>query len=106
MRARLPLLAMLLCTALSLTACRSSEPHQKVMRVEIAVDGMTCDSCVQGITHEVGRLEGVRSVEVDLESGKAVVVYAEGEIDPAALEQKIEELGYTATPAEPVVAEP
>jgi copper chaperone CopZ len=100
MRARLP--AMLLCAVLSLMACRS-EP--KVMRVEIAVGGMTCDSCVQGITHEVGRLEGVKSVEVDLESGTAVVVYAEGVIDAATLEQKIEALGYTATPAEPVVAE-
>jgi copper ion binding protein len=106
MRSRLRLPGILLCAALSLMACRSSEPNQKVMRVEIAVGGMTCDSCVQGITHEVGRLDGVRSVEVDLESGKAVVVYAEGEIDAAALEQKIEELGYTATPAEPVVAEP
>jgi copper chaperone CopZ len=75
------------------------------MKVEIAVDGMVCDSCVQGITHEVGRLEGVQSVEVDLESGKAVVVYAEGVIDPAALEQKIEALGYGATPGEPMAAE-
>lgn len=71
------------------------------MRVEIAVDGMVCDSCVEGITYEVGRLEGVRSVEVDLDAGKAVVVYAEGVIEPAALEQKIEALGYGATPGSP-----
>lgn len=101
MRARLS--AMLLCAALSLMACRS-EP--KIMRVEIAVGGMSCDSCVQGITHEVGRLEGVQSVEVDLESGKAVVLYTEGVIEPAELEQTIEGLGYTATPGSPVVAKP
>jgi copper ion binding protein len=101
MRALLP--TMLLCAALSVVACRS-EP--KVMRVEIDVSGMSCDSCVQGITHEVGRLEGVQSVEVDLENGKAVVLYAEGVIEPAALEQTIEGLGYTATPGSPVLAEP
>lgn len=97
MRARLS--AMLLCAALALTACRS-EPN--VMRVEIAISGMVCDACVQAITHEVGRLEGVRSVEVDLESETAVVVYAEGTVEPAALEQTIEALGYTATPGTPV----
>jgi copper chaperone CopZ len=96
---RVRLSALLLCAAL-MVACRD-EP-KNLMRVEIAVSGMVCDSCVQGITHEVGRLEGVESVEVDLESGKAVVVYAEGVIDPAALEQKIEALGYTATLGLPV----
>jgi copper ion binding protein len=101
MRALVP--TMLLCAALSVIACRS-EP--KVMRVEIAVSGMSCDSCVQGITHEVGRLEGVQSVEVDLENGKAVVLYAEGVVEPAALEQTIEGLGYTATLGSSAVAEP
>lgn len=91
-------LAACLFVVLSLAACRS-EPRS--MQVEIAVEGMVCESCVQGITHEVGRLEGVASVEVDLEAGKAVVVYAEGVIDPAALEQKIEDLGYVATPGVP-----
>jgi copper chaperone CopZ len=100
---RVRLSALLLCGAL-MVACRD-EP-KNLMRVEIAVSGMVCDSCVQGITHEVGRLEGVESVEVDLESGTAVVVYAEGVIDPAALEQKIEALGYGATPGSPVAAEP
>jgi copper chaperone CopZ len=91
--------APLLCVALSLLSCRD-EP--RAMRVEIDVDGMVCDSCVQAITHEVGRLEGVESVEVDLASNTAVVVYAEGKIDPAALEQTIESLGYGATPGSPV----
>jgi Cu+-exporting ATPase len=93
------LTALLLCLAL-LVACRSEQA--RVMRVEIAVEGMTCESCVQGITHEVGRLEGVQSVEVDLASNTAVVVYAEGTVDPAKLEQTIESLGYGATPGAPV----
>jgi copper ion binding protein len=97
MRAGSP--AMLLCAALSLLSCRS-EP--RMMRVEIAVEGMVCDSCVQGITHEVGRLEGVDSVEVDLEAKTAVVIYDEAKIEPAELEQTIEALGYGATPGSPV----
>jgi copper ion binding protein len=100
---RVRLSALLLCAAL-MVACRD-EP-KNLMRVEIAVSGMVCDSCVQAITHEVGRLEGVQSVEVDLENGKAVVLYAEGVVEPAALEQTIDGLGYTATPGSPVAAEP
>ena len=100
MRTRLPVT--LLCAVLSLLACRS-EP--RVMRLEIAVEGMTCESCVQGITHEVGRLEGVKSVEVDLATNTAVVVYVQEKIEPAVLEQTIEALGYAATPGSPV-AEP
>ena len=70
------------------------------MQVEIAIDGMTCDSCVQAITHELERLEGVRSVEVDLETGKARVTFTEGASEPAVFEQAIEKIGYQATPGE------
>ncbi|PRQ02605.1 heavy-metal-associated domain-containing protein [Enhygromyxa salina] len=96
------LLPLALCVAL-LLGCRG-EPQ--TMRVELAVAGMTCDTCVQAITHEVGRLEGVRSVEVDLEAGKAVVTYTQGAIEPAAIEQVIEKIGYEAEPgqAQPVEA--
>jgi copper ion binding protein len=81
-----------------LLACRADP---RVMQVEIAVEGMVCESCVQAITYEVGRLEGVRSVEVDLDSGKAVVTYTEGTIEPAIIEQTIEGIGYTAEPKPP-----
>lgn len=93
--------AVVLCAALSLLACRD-EP--RVMSVEIAVAGMTCDSCVQAITYELERLDGVRKVAVDLDGGKATVTFTEGQIDPAALEQAIEKIGYDATPGEAVAA--
>lgn len=88
---------LVLCAAL-LTACRDAP---RVMQVEIAIEGMTCDSCVQAITHELQRLEGVRTVEVDLEGGKALVTFTEGESEPAVFEGTIEKIGYQATPGEP-----
>lgn len=100
MRARM--IAMLLGATLMI-ACRGEPKH---MQVEISLSGMVCESCVQAITHEVARLEGVRSIEVDLATSTAVVVYAEGSVDPAELEKTIEALGYAATPGEPVAAEP
>ena len=74
-------------------ACRG-EP--RAMSQELSVAGMTCDSCVQGITYEVGRIEGVRSVVVDLEAGRATVVFTEGAIEPAAIEAAIDKMGYEA----------
>lgn len=85
-------------------ACRD-EP--RTMSQELSVAGMTCDACVQGITYEVERIEGVHSVAVDLEAGRATVVFTEGAVEPAAIEAAIDKLGYEATlagaaaPAEP-----
>jgi Cu+-exporting ATPase len=89
---RRPLLALVFAAGLAL-ACKG---EARTLQLEIAVDGMTCDSCVQAITHELGRLEGVKSVDVDLEGGKAVVVYTEGAVEPASIEQAIEDIGYEA----------
>lgn len=87
---------LVLCAAL-LIACRG-EP--RVMQVEIAIEGMTCDSCVQAITHELARLEGVRDVEVDLDRGQARVTFVDGESEPAVFERAIEKIGYEATPGQ------
>lgn len=74
-------------------ACRG-EP--RTLSQELSVSGMVCDSCVQGITYEVGRIEGVHSVVVDLEAGRATVVFTEGAIEPAAIEAAIDNMGYEA----------
>ncbi|MCA9680876.1 MAG: heavy-metal-associated domain-containing protein [Myxococcales bacterium] len=95
-----PLLSALVLLVLSatLSACKA-EP--RTMVVEIDVQGMTCDSCVQAITHEVGLLEGVNNVAVDLEGHKATVTFTEGAVELAAIEQTIERIGYEAEPGTP-----
>jgi len=37
------------------------------------VTGMTCEHCVRSVTEEVGQLDGVQQVDVDLESGRLTV---------------------------------
>lgn len=96
LRRSLPILLLVLALA-----CRG-EP--KLMRVEIAVTGMTCNTCVEAITHELGRLEGVRSVEVDLDAGKATVVYDAGEVETEKFDKTIEAIGYGAEPGQPAPA--
>ncbi len=57
------------------------------------VKGMTCDNCVQHVTHAVEGVAGVRAVKVDLAANSAKV---EGDFDQAKVIEAIEEEGYKA----------
>jgi len=58
------------------------------------VQGMTCDHCVRSVTEEIGEIEGVSSVEVNLKDGTAVV---SGEVDPEAVRAAVVEAGFEVT---------
>ncbi len=60
------------------------------------VTGMTCDHCVRAVEAEVGKVPGVASVSVNLESGR-VTVFSETRVDPAAVRAAVEEAGYEVT---------
>jgi copper chaperone len=57
-----------------------------------SVPGVSCDHCRAAITAEVGRVPGVRSIDVDLDA-KRVSVAGEG-LDDAAIRAAIDEAGY------------
>ena len=59
----------------------------------ITVDGMTCGHCVSAVQSEVGKLDGVTDVSVDLTSGQVTIV-ADTTPDAAALRAAVEEAGY------------
>ena len=58
------------------------------------VVGMTCDHCARAIRAEVGAIEGVTYVDVDLTRG-VVRVTAEHRLPTTALRDAVEEAGYT-----------
>ena len=58
------------------------------------VPGMHCGHCEAAVKEEVSAVEGVESVDVDLET-KLVAVHGEG-LDDAALRAAIDEAGYEA----------
>ena len=63
------------------------------------VSGMTCNHCVASVKEEVSEIPGVTDVEVDLESGRLVVV-APDPVDPALVRAAVDEAGYTLDAAE------
>jgi copper chaperone len=64
-----------------------------VTRTTYEVTGMTCSHCAAAVTGELGRLAGVRAVEVDLAAG-LVTVDADGSLDLAHVRAAVEEAGY------------
>ena len=60
-----------------------------------AVPGMTCGHCKQAVTTEVGKIAGVSSVDVDLDT-KKVVVTSDVELSWDAVVGAVDEAGFEA----------
>lgn len=62
---------------------------------DLTIEGMTCGHCKKAVEDALRSVEGVTSVEVDLEAGRARV---EGG-DVGRMIAAVSEEGYTAAPA-------
>lgn len=62
--------------------------------ITYSVPGMHCAHCERAVSEELRQLEGVYSVQVDLET-KLVIVRG-ARLDDASLQAAIEEVGYNA----------
>jgi copper ion binding protein len=57
------------------------------------VQGMTCGHCVNAVSTEVGALEGVKDVQVDLAAGR-VTVTSDQPLSDDAVRAAVDEAGY------------
>ena len=60
---------------------------------ELHVTGMTCGHCVAAVREEVSSIQGVRDVDVELETGR-VTVTSDAPLDRTAVAAAVEEAGY------------
>lgn len=67
---------------------------QQTVTATYTVSGMTCGHCVASVSEEVGALDGVTGVDVDLATGKVVVTSA-GPLVEADVRAAVGEAGYT-----------
>ena len=63
--------------------------------ITLSVPGMTCGHCEAAVKSEVGKVAGVESVAVDLDSKDVVVTGTD--LDTEALIAAVDEAGYEAT---------
>lgn len=67
---------------------------QQTDKIELAITGMSCSSCVAKIEKSLNQLSGVISARVNFASEVATVEIAQGELTSTDLVQCIEALGY------------
>ncbi|MBN9112695.1 MAG: heavy-metal-associated domain-containing protein [Pseudonocardia sp.] len=63
-------------------------------RTDVVVSGMTCGHCTASVKEEVGEVDGVRDVEVDLSTG-LVTITSVRELPLAEIRDAVTEAGYT-----------
>ncbi len=66
--------------------------------VELEIEGMHCDGCAALIQETLDEDPAVRTVLVDLEAGRASVVFDPETTSPEGLCAAVVELGYEAHP--------
>lgn len=65
-------------------------------KTTLKIQGMTCGHCEKTVREALEGAPGVRSADVDLAGGSAVVEYDEGRITPQELAAIVTEEGYEA----------
>ncbi|MDD5101791.1 MAG: permease [Endomicrobiaceae bacterium] len=56
------------------------------------VDGMHCEHCKNSVIMLLKKIDGIKSVEVDLKNG---IIYIDGNIDEFKIEESVSSLGFT-----------
>lgn len=64
---------------------------------EFTIDGMTCESCEEHVTHEILQLEGIGTVDVSYDKGNAVVEFDKNKTNENEITKAINSTGYTVT---------
>jgi copper chaperone len=62
--------------------------------IQINVQGMSCNGCVNSVTNVLKDVPGVSSVEVSLEQSRATVVYDPAQCGMAQFKAAIEDAGF------------
>jgi len=76
------------------TLLKMNNNQEKKEKAVIKISGMTCASCVLTIEKSLGKVDGVKNVNVNFASEKALVEFDPQKTSLKELEQAIEKTGY------------
>ncbi|MFJ8263713.1 copper chaperone CopZ [Rummeliibacillus sp. NPDC094406] len=63
-------------------------------KIQLKVEGMSCGHCVKAVENGVGELNGVETVNVNLEQGLVDVAFDDLKVTTENIKEAIEEEGY------------
>jgi copper chaperone len=69
---------------------------RRMETIELKVEGMDCQGCVQSVTRMMNGVPGVATVDVSLEQARARVTYDPAKSGPEQFKRAIERAGYKA----------
>ncbi len=69
------------------------------MKKEIRIEGMSCEHCVKRVRKVLSELEGVKNIEIELESG-IVKLESGSSVSDDVLKEVIEDAGYDVVSVE------
>ncbi|HIS27872.1 MAG TPA: heavy-metal-associated domain-containing protein [Candidatus Avamphibacillus intestinigallinarum] len=64
------------------------------MTESLKVEGMTCSCCVSKVETGVQELQGISSINIDMDTEEVQVEFDHNEVSLDQIKQKIEEQGY------------
>ena len=73
------------------------EEIQDLKEVELDINGISCQMCVSKIERKISKLEGVKSIVVNLANSRGKVVYDSEKIKLSEILHIMEKLGYKGT---------
>ncbi len=68
----------------------------KLTKLTMQVDGMTCASCAQNVDRAVRKLEGVNDVNVNIANDKMTVSFDHGQVKLSDIKKAVYDAGYDA----------
>lgn len=73
------------------------EEESDLKDIELDIDGISCQVCVNKIEKKVSKLNGVKSVAVNLANSRGKIVYDSDVIKLSEILEVMEKMGYTGT---------
>ena len=65
-----------------------------MQNVTLNVQGMSCGHCVKAVESSVNELNGIESVNVNLEDAKVTIAFDNAQVSVAQIKETIEDQGY------------
>jgi mercuric ion binding protein len=92
-------LSPIVMSAIAPAFAHAAATEASLQTATLSVENMTCASCPITVRLAMESVEGVRSAEVDFQTGSATVVFDPALTDPEAIAAASTNAGYPAAPA-------
>lgn len=75
----------------------SDDAYNKIGKVQINIEGMTCQSCVWTIEENISKKNGIFTIKVNLEQKEGIIDYDLQKTNPNEIAEMIDDMGFEAS---------